>query len=222
MKYVWDFSIIGQYMPLLLQGAWFTIKIALITSFFGLLGGLIAAFGRISGMRLISWPMRAFTEFFRCMPVLVLLVWTYYALPVLIGVELTATMAAVMTLSLYGASFFGEIIRAGLLSIEQGQWDAGRALGMTSPGVVRHIILPQALKRMIPPLVNQFVLQLKNTSLVSVVAVPDLLYQGQIVTAATYRPLEVYTVVATMYFIILVPMTQVSNWIEVRMKKSEA
>ena len=221
MSYNWDFSLLWQYQGLLLTGLYYTLWLTVVTSLIGLAGGLLVAVGRIARKPVFSIPLVAITEFFRCTPLLVQLVWCYYALPMLIGVELTPTMAAVLTLSLYGASFYGEIIRAGLSSIERGQWDAGRALGMTSPRLMRYIIMPQALKRMVPPLVSQTILQLKNTSLVSVVAVSDLLYQGQIITAATYRPLEVYTIVAVMYFMILFPSTQLANLLEYRLRKSD-
>ena len=125
-------------------------------------------------------------------------------------------MAAVITLSLYGGAFYAEIIRGGIRGVEPGQWDAGRALGMTRAKLMRSVVLPQALRRMVPPLVNQTILQLKNTSLVSTLAVPDLLYQGQLITSATYRPLEVYTMVAVIYFAILLPLTQLARLLETR------
>jgi polar amino acid transport system permease protein len=120
-------------------------------------------------------------------------------------------------LSLYGGAFYAEIIRAGVLSIDAGQWDAGRSLGLGRLKLMRKIILPQALKRMLPPLMNQSIIQLKNTSLVSVLAVPDLLYQGQVVTAAIYRPLEVYTMVALVYFAVLFPLTLAVQGLERRL-----
>lgn len=117
--------------------------------------------------------------------------------------------ASVLTLSLYGGSFYAEVIRGGVVSIEAGQTEAGLALGLTPAKVMRRIVLPQAVKRMIPPLMNQSIIQFKNTSLVSVVAVPDLLYQGQVAATDTFRPLEVYTIVALIYFVVLVPLTAI-------------
>jgi polar amino acid transport system permease protein len=140
----------------------------------------------------ISAPLRAYVEVFRCTPVLVQLVWFYYALPVLTGIEMSA-MAAALCLSLYGGAFYAEIIRGGMISTDIGQTEAGQAIGMTRGQVMRRVVLPQAFKRMVPPLVSQSIMQLKNTSLLSVLAVPDLLYQGQVIAHDTYRPLEVYT-----------------------------
>jgi polar amino acid transport system permease protein len=144
---------------------------------------------------------------FRCTPVLVQLVWFYYALPVLTGIEMSAPVAAALCLSLYGGAFYSEIIRGGIISTDIGQTEAGQAIGMTRFQVMRRIILPQAFRKMIPPLVNQSILQLKNTSLLMVLAVPDLLYQGQVIAHDTYRPLEVYTFIAITYFLILFPVT---------------
>lgn len=107
-----------------------------------------------------------------------------------------------------------EICRGGILSIERGQWDAARAVGLSRWHMMRLVILPQAVRRMVPPFMNQSITQLKNTSLVSTIAVPDLLYQGTLITADTYRPLEVYTVVAIIYFVLLFSATVLAQWYE--------
>ena len=103
------------------------------------------------------------------------------------------------------------------MSIERGQWDAARALGLRPRHVMRLVVLPQAVRRMVPPFMNQSIIQLKNTSLVSTIAVPDLLYQGTLITADTYRPLEVYTVVALIYFALLFPATRLVQAFEQRL-----
>src|SRR6202008_5046329 len=118
-----------------------------------------------------------------------------------------AHVAATAVLSLYTGAFYAEIIRAGINSIGRGQWDAARAIGMRRGQVMRHVILPQAVKRMIPPFMNQSIIQLKNTSLVSTIAVADLLYEGTILTAATYGPIEVYRRVAVIFFAFPSPLT---------------
>ncbi len=217
MTYEWSFHFLWQYQALILKGVAVTIGFTLLTVLLGLLVGTLIALGRMTGRRWISLPLVAFIELFRCTPVLVQLIWVYYALPVLVGVELTPAMAAILTLSFYGGAFYAEIIRGGIISIEPGQWDAGRALGLRPFALMRLVILPQALKRMIPPLVNQSILQLKNTSLASALAVPDLLYQGQLITSATYRPLETYTMVAVVYFLILFPLTHLASRLEKRL-----
>ena len=212
--YEWDFSLLWTYKTLLLQGIGYTLLFTAICVVGGLAVGLIAGLGRLSSNKWITAPLRAFVEVFRCTPVLVQLVWFYYALPVLTGIEMSAPMAAGICLSLYGGAFYSEIIRGGIISIDPGQTEAGQAIGMTRFQVMRRIILPQAFKRMVPPLMSQSIMQLKNTSLLSVLAVPDLLYQGQVIAHDTYRPLEVYTFIAVAYFIILLPATMWAKRIE--------
>ena len=144
------------------------------------------------------------------------IVWFYYALPVILNVQVPAVVAATLVLSLYTAAFYAEIFRGGIVSIERGQWDAARALGLRWGPMMRQVVLPQAIRRMVPPFLNQSIIQLKNTSLVSTIAVPDLLYQGTLITSDTYKPLEVYTVIALIYFALLFPATRVVHWLEGR------
>jgi polar amino acid transport system permease protein len=207
MPYHWDFTFLLRYVPLFWSGVLVTLAYTFASIVLGLLIGLLVGLGRLSKSRLLNLPLIAYIEAFRCTPLLVQLVWFYYALPVLLGIQIPATAAAVMTLSAYTGAFYAEIFRGGIISIEQGQWDAARALGLRRWHAMRRVILPQAVRRMIPPFVNQSITQLKNTSLVSTIAVPDLLYNGTLITADTYRPLEVYTVVALVYFALLFPST---------------
>ena len=216
MPYQWDFAFLWRYAPLFWKGMGVTLAYTAGTISLGLIIGLLIGLGRLSRSWLLNIPLIAFIEVFRCTPLLVQIVWFYYALPVLLGVQIPATAAAVMTLSCYTGAFYAEIFRGGIISIERGQWDAARALGLRPWAMMRCVILPQAVRRMIPPFVNQSITQLKNTSLVSTIAVPDLLYNGTLITADTYRPLEVYTVVAIIYFVLLFPSTMLAQWYERR------
>jgi polar amino acid transport system permease protein len=219
--YAWDFSFLWAYRGLILTGLGVTIAYTIGTIVLGLIVGLITGLLRLSRNPVITAPLVAYVEIFRCTPLLVQIVWFYYALPVVIGLDIPAHMAAVLVLSLYTGAFYAEIIRGGVISIERGQWDAARAIGMRRGQVMRHVILPQAVKRMIPPFMNQSIIQLKNTSLVSTIAVADLLYDGTIITAATYRPLEVYTTVAVIYFIVLFPLTLAAQQVERRLARAD-
>jgi polar amino acid transport system permease protein len=219
MHYQWDFVLLLRYAPLFWYGVLVTLSYTATTIFIGLIIGLAVGLGRLSRSRLLNLPLVAFIEAFRCTPLLVQIVWFYYALPVLLGIQIPAVVAGIMTLSCYAGAFYAEIFRAGINSIERGQWDAARALGLRRWHVMRRVILPQAVRRMIPPFVNQSITQLKNTSLVSTIAVPDLLYNGTLITADTYRPLEVYTVVAIIYFALLFPSTMLAQWYEKRLQK---
>jgi polar amino acid transport system permease protein len=218
--YTWHFDIVWGYRRLFLTGTAITVAITLAVVIMGLAIGVIAGLAQVARSPVLRWLSWLYIEMFRLTPLLVLLLWFYYALPILTGIKLDAMTASVVTLSLYGGSFYAEIIRGGLVSIEPGQNEAGLALGLTPMRVMRRIILPQAIKRMIPPLMNQSIVQFKNTSLVSVLAVPDLLYQGQFVATDTYRALEVYTVVAAIYFVVLLPLTAVVKAAERHLSKS--
>lgn len=219
MVYQWSFGFLARYTPLFISGIEVTVAYTVGTIALGLILGLAIGMARLSKSRLVNAPLVALIEFFRCTPLLVLIIWFYYALPVLLNVQIPATLAAVLVLSLYTGAFYAEIFRGGILSIEPGQWDAARALGLRPWHVMRLAILPQAVRRMVPPLLNQSITQLKNTSLVSTIAVPDLLYQGTLITADTYRPLEVYTVVAAIYFVLLFPLTRFVQYYEHRLAK---
>jgi len=205
--YEWDFSILWGYRWLLLQGLGVTVAFTAATVIGGLVIGMTAAICLLSRFRILRGFALGFIEIFRCTPVLVQLIWCYYALPMIAGIEMTPITASLLALSCYGGSFYAEIIRGGIVSIDPGQSEAASALGMTPGLAMRRIILPQALRRMLPALMNQSILQFKNTSLVSVLAVPDLVYQGQIAAHDSFRPLETYSAVAVAYFMILFPLT---------------
>ena len=214
MSYAWDFSVLRPYSGLIGYGIAVTLLFTVATVAAGLIIGLAAGIVRSTMSRWVSAPVAIVVEAFRCTPLLVQIVWVYYALPVLIGVEMSAVTACFLALSLYAAAFYAEIFRGGIDAVDRGQWEAARALGMRQARIFRRIVLPQAIRIMIPAFINQTVLQLKNTSLVSTVAVGDLLYQGSVITAATYRPLEIYTAVAGLYFAMLYPLTVAAQHVE--------
>jgi polar amino acid transport system permease protein len=221
MGYEWSFGFLLRYAPLFWKGIGVTLAYTVGTVLIGLVIGLLIGIGRLSRSWLVNAPLVAIIEVFRCTPLLVQIVWFYYALPVILNVQIPAVVAATLVLSLYTGAFYAEIFRGGIVSIEQGQWDAARALGLSPWNVMRKVVLPQAVRRMVPPFMNQSIIQLKNTSLVSTIAVPDLLYQGTLITSDTYRPLEVYTVVAVIYFVLLFPTTLLAQWYERRLAKAK-
>jgi len=216
MHYHWDLSMVLADTSRWWSAAGVTLLYSFATVLGGIVIGVICGLALLSRRRWLTLPLEAYVEAFRCTPLLVQIVWFYYALPILLNVNLPAWLAAGLGLTLYMGAFCTEIVRAGVMSIGRGQWQAGRALGMTHIRLMRRIVLPQAVRRMVPPLVNQSITQLKNTALLYVVAVPDLMYTGSIVTAETFRPLEVYTSVAAMYFVMLYPMTLFAKRLEVR------
>ncbi|MFL5133763.1 MAG: amino acid ABC transporter permease [Microvirga sp.] len=216
MGYIWDFSVIVLHPSEWLRGLFVTMTYAIATVAAGLMIGVVCGMSMLSRYRILTSPLYGYVHLFRCTPLLIQIVWFYYALPVVIGVNLPAWLAAGLGLTLYMGAFSAEIFRAGIMSIDKGQWQAARALGMLPGRMMRRIILPQATRRMLPPFVNQSVLQLKNTSLLSVVAVPDLMYTGTLLVSETFRPLEVYTSLAAFYFIILYPLQKLAKLLERR------
>lgn len=199
--------LLTQYAPLLLSGVAVTLGYALAACVIGLVLGLVAGLLRLSSNRVISSVASTYVETVRSLPLLVLLLWVFYALPILFDIRLSAPAAGLLTLSAYASAFFAEILRAGIQSIERGQVDAAKALGMSFEDRMRRVILPQAFRRMIPPLMSQGILTLKNTTILSVITVPDLLYQASYVSTLTFKPLEVYTAVGGIYLLILLPLT---------------
>jgi len=214
MHYVWDFAILAKYSHLFWLGLGWTLVYTVGSIILGSLIGLVVGVLRLRRLPVIDWCLLGYIELFRCTPLLVQIIWFYYAFPVVLGVNIPAYVAAMGVLSLYGGAFYAEIVRGSIESVPRGQWDAAQALGLRPWRVLRLVILPQALKPMLAPYVNQSVTQLKNTSLVSVIAVPDLVYNATLINADTYRPLEVYTIVALIYFAILFPATLIGRRLE--------
>jgi len=219
--YSWSFFPIFQASDLFLWGLWVTVVYTFGSIVLGLVLGLALCFCRLSGNRALDWVAQGFQELFRCTPLLVQLLWFYYALPLLLGIDIDNHVAAMATLSLYAAAFYAEIFRGGILSIAKGQSEAGAAIGMSKAQIMRRIVLPQASRRMLPAFINQSVIQFKNTSLISVISVADLAYMASVVNGQTYRPLESYTAVAVLYFVILFPLTRLADYVERRLRVSE-
>jgi polar amino acid transport system permease protein len=215
-RYQWDFSVVFTRPELWLQGLGITFAYAIGTIILGMVVGVLCGILMLSNSRIIRATIDIYIQTFRCTPVLVQVIWFYYALPNLLNIQVPAWIAAGTGLSLYMGAFCAEIFRAGIISVGKGQWEAAKALGMTPNQLMRRIILPQAFKRMVPPIVSQSVLQFKNTSLLYIVSVPDLMYAATTIVSDSYRPLEVYTAVAGVYFVLLYPLQKLAKRLEAR------
>jgi len=211
-----DVSVVTQNANLLWQGFLIALYYTVITMAAGMLIGLVVGLIQLTPYRLLASLGRVYVEFFRNIPLLVILLWTYYALPIFLGVNITKGWAGFIALSCYVGSFYAEILRAGVQSIDPGQTDAATAIGMSYGQRMRRIILPQAFRRMIPPLAGQAIIQMKNTTLLSIITVPDLLYQASYVSSFTYRPMEIYTAVGLIYVVVLTPLTLLARRLEKR------
>ncbi len=222
MDYNWDFASVFVYWNVLAMGLWATFKLFIICSTLGLGGGLFMGMLRYSKTRWISYPAMLYVEIFRNTPVLVQIIWFFFALPVVTGIEVSPMMAAVLGITLNTIAFSAEVFRGGIQSIEREQWEAGKAIGMSYAQSMRRVILPQALKRMLPPLTSRGIEVFKMSTLASVVAYPETLQQAKLIASYEYNPIEAYTVVALMFFIVLLPLVQLTYMLERRFGKSDA
>jgi len=220
MSYRWDFTPVLASAPLLAEGLVNTLKVTGVALACGLVIGLALALMRLSRHQLASWPAGFVIEVFRTTPPLVQLFWFFFALPLIVGIEMTPFMAAVVTFSIQSAAFFAEVFRAGIQSIERGQWDGARAIGMTHAQAMQRIILPQAVKRMIPAFMERAIELMKTTTLVATISYADLLFAANEVSQKSFRPLETYTVVALIYFVVIFAASQLSRLLELRLARS--
>jgi polar amino acid transport system permease protein len=217
MPYRWDFTPVFQHFDMLLIGLVNTIKIAAISIILGVVLGLVLAFMRLSIRRTLNIPAIAFIEFYRNTPPIVHFFWFFYALPVVMNISLNPFVAAVLALSTQSGAFYAEVFRGGIVSVETGQWEGSKALGMRHSQLMRRIILPQAMTRMVAPFVERSFELTKTTALASTLAYADLLYQAMQVNSQTFRPLEVYTTIAVMYLLLLVPASALARLAEHRL-----
>lgn len=205
--YTWDFSIILTYKEAIFKGTLVTLELTLFSIILGSLIGIIMCLMKLSKKPLLKYPAIAFIEVFQDLPLLVLFIWLFYALPPLLGINISAFSTALVGLSLNLGAFSAEIFRAGIISIPKGQTESSIALGLTKFQIMKDIILPQAKKMIIPPLTGRYIETIKLTSLASIIAVDELLHSGQNLISVSYRPLEVYTIIAILYLMIIVPLT---------------
>ncbi|MCY3873616.1 MAG: amino acid ABC transporter permease [Rhodobacteraceae bacterium] len=216
----WNFLAVLADYDLLLLGLLNTLKVTGMALLFGVPLGLTLALFRLSTFRPLSAVAAFIVEFFRATPPLVQLFWFFFALPILIDVRMTPYIASIVTFSIQSSAFFAEIFRAGIQSIDKGQWEGASAIGMTYRQTLSRVVLPQAVKRMIPAFMERSIELLKTTTLVSTVAYSDLMFQANDLAQKTFRPLEVYTVVAVMYFVLIFVFSQISIWVERRLAES--
>ncbi len=209
------FDKVIEYLPLLLQGTKLTIQLTVIAVGCGTVIGLFISLMRLSRFRPFSLAARCYTDFFRGTPLLTQIVLFYYGLPQLLGLNsFSAYFSASLTLSLNSGAYIAEIFRAGIQSIHKGQMEAARSLGMTYSQAMRYIILPQAFKRSIPPLGNEFIAMLKDSSLVSVITLQELMMSGKIIVGRNFRAFETYIIVAFIYLVMTTTISQFVSYLE--------
>lgn len=211
-----DFNveIMKSAFPLLLAGAGITLEITALSVAFGMLIGIIIALIRLSRLKPLRWLGNVYVDFIRGTPLLVQIFLVYFALPGLIGHRVDAFFAAIAACSINSGAYVAEIFRGGIQSIDIGQMEAGRSLGMSWWQTMRYIVLPQAFKRIIPPLGNEFIAMLKDSSLVSVIGFEELTRRGQLIIARTYASFEIWMAVAIIYLILTFTVARLTGLLE--------
>jgi len=206
MAYDWNFQVVMSHPHALISGAAVTLEIAALTILFGTAFGFLFYLLKDNGNEVTKKVTSVFIEFFRDIPILVLIIWLFYAITPLLNIRVNAFWTSVIGMSLVLGAFSSEIFRSGFGSIPKGQTEAGRSIGMNRFQILRHVVFPQALKTIIPPLTGRYIETIKLTSLASVIAVNELLHEGQNLISVSFRPLEVYTVIALIYLLMIIPM----------------
>ena len=219
MTFQWN--VIWDNLPRLLDGALMTVWLSVVTMVIAIPGGLLLAFMRLSQYRPLSIIAAAFVEFFRATPLILQIYWVYYVLPAYFNIQLSQISTAILGLSCNISAFNSETFRAGIVSIRKGQWNAGRAIGMSDSQIMRHIVLPQAVLRILPALATTWVSLFKDTSLVSIISVAELSYVSLKIRSETYRILEVLTAMAAIYWLMGYPQAKIVDWLHRRYKVVE-
>ncbi len=228
-------DVVWHNIPYLLIGAVTTLKISLIAVTFGIILGLFAGMGRLSSNKLVRFLATCYVDFFRGTPLLVQILIVYFGLPQLYGqgqtflfihfgvghavttTQISDFLAAIIAFSLNSGAYVGEIFRAGIQSIEKGQREAALSLGMTPSQSMRYVILPQAFRRVVPPLGNEFIAMLKDTALLTVIGVEELLRKGEILNSNYFKPFQIFLSVAFIYLIMTLTFSRFVDYTERRL-----
>jgi polar amino acid transport system permease protein len=215
-----DLTRILGYLPDLWTGLQLTVFLTFTGMSAALVIGLVIALARLDPRRkFLTWPARAFVEIIRGTPLLLQLFYIFYVLPSF-GIRLDRLVAGILGLGLNTGAYLSEVFRSGIDAVQKGQWEAADALGMPTGLTLRHIVLPQALRIVIPPVGNYFISMFKDTALVATISVPELLFSGQLLAAQSFRYLEIYSLIFVMYLVISYPASLGVRWIERRLRIS--
>ena len=204
--------------PYLMQGLKVTLYIFFFSIIFGFLIGLATALMRLTTIKPLNWIAKAFVDIIRGTPFIVQLFFIYFGLNGLDFISLDRTVAGILTVSLNAGAYFSEIIRAGIQSIDKGQAEAARSLGLTKVQTMRTIVLPQAFRTMLPTITNQSIISFKDTSLLSIIGIADIVQKGKVQASATFQPFEIWLTVGAVYFVIIYLISVFASFVERRFK----
>lgn len=212
--YSFDMQVALDNFPFILEGLKITLQITLMSFVIAILLGLVIGISRVFQVPILDQLLKIFIEVFRNTPVIVQIVWFYYVVPSVFNLNLTAIQASVLALGLNTAAYLAEVFRGGIFSVPQGQTEASRSLGFSSVSTLRYVVVPQASRKMLAPILNQLIVLIKDTALVAYIGVMDLMQRSFIVSTNTARPLESYTTVALIYLVLCFGASKLTSWIE--------
>jgi His/Glu/Gln/Arg/opine family amino acid ABC transporter permease subunit len=218
MRYQPDLSVVTSRWAVILAGVELTLYVAVVAMAVALVLGLVVAFIRISPFKPLAWLANGYVQFFRGIPQFVFLLWLYYGIAILLGINFRPITAGVIALSVQYAAYLSEIYRAGIQAIHKGQMEAGLSVGLSRPRIYQRIILPQAFRIVLPPTVNMWIGMLKDTSLVSVIGVQELMRTTELQSNFYFRPFEFYTAAALIYVTMTFVFSRIAGMIETRLK----
>lgn len=212
-----SWQVIVDAMPLLLQGLWITVKIVVISLLIAFVIGLFTGLMNTSSSKILKFIATLYIDIIRGTPLLVQMFFIYFALPAFLDIRIPAETAGIIAISANAGAYIAEIFRAGISSIDNGQREAARSLGLSQVQTMRLVILPQAFRRMIPAFVNQCTISIKDTSLLSVIGIRELTQSGEIIISTNYRAFEIWGTVGVLYFIIIYGISRLSRVLERRL-----
>ncbi|WP_373718073.1 amino acid ABC transporter permease [Jeotgalibaca porci] len=215
------FELFVDHFPSFMDAMWQTVQITLFSLFFGLILGIVFGLMKVSRNKFLQSLSNAYIWIIRGTPLLVQIYFVYFGIPMATGMKLTEWQAGIITMTLNAGPYIAEIVRGGIESIDPGQMEAARSLGLPYNKSMAKVVLPQALRTMLPSLINQFIITLKDTSLLSVIGVRELTMNGKIITANNMETIRMWSIVAIYYLIVISILTIIANKVEEKVSKSK-
>jgi len=211
-------EILTNSFPVLMQGLRMTLIISVSSILFAMVIGLVVSLMRLSGVKVLDIISKTYVDIIRGTPLIIQAFFLYFGVPDLLNIRIDNLTAGIIIMSLNAGAYMSEVFRGGILSVPYGQTEAARSLGLSNAKTMRKVIIPQAVKNMVPAFVNQMIISLKDTSLLSVIGLGELTQRGQIVVAATYNSFEIYFIIGVMYFVMIKLISLLGDFVERKLK----
>jgi His/Glu/Gln/Arg/opine family amino acid ABC transporter permease subunit len=220
MGFQFKWHVLWRYKSFLLEGIVITVEMAILGMALAMILGLIIALLRLSGMKPLQIFADMYIQTFRATPLFVYLIWVFYGISMLSGINIPAITTGLICISMIHSAFLAETYRAGIESVPKGHREAGFSVGLNRSQVMRHIVLPQAIRTVLPPIANEFTVVFKSTTILGIIGVDELVRRAQHATTVTFRPFEFYTAVAVLFILMVVAFSRVNLYLERRFRYS--